>query len=185
MEGKGRNRGPLASVPSNLKILTSAVKNEMRTRATENWAQKWATCTTNRTTHKINKKPSKDVLQKFRQMSRPESSVIIQARTGKIGLRDYLYKINSASSPECSCGYRRQTVHHTLLECPGFNELREEMWAGAGKRETNLTRLLGTPTLAAKASKVLLATGELMQFRHLNVTQVTENTGEALEDDGW
>ena len=32
--------------------------------------------------------------------------------------------------------------------CPEFNELREEMWANAGKRETDLTRLLDTPALA-------------------------------------
>lgn len=59
------------------------------------------------------------------------------------------------------------------------------MWAGAGKRETDLTRLLGTPALAAKASKFLLATGELLQFRHLNETQIAEDTGEALGEDGW
>lgn len=46
-----------------------------------------------------------------------------------------------------------------------------------GKCETDLTRLLGRPALAAK----VLATGELMQFRHLNETQGDENAGEA----GW
>lgn len=99
-------------------------------------------------------------------MNRSESSVIVQARTGKIGLRDYLYRIGAEPSPSCPCGARRQTVYHTLLECPRFNELREEMWEG--KRETDLTRLLGTPALAAKVSKFFLATGELSQFRHLN-----------------
>ena len=119
-------------------------------------------------------------------MSQPESAVIIQARTGKIGLRDYLHTIGAAPSPECPCGYRRQTVQHTLLECPGFNELREEMWEG--KRETDLTRLLGTPVLVAKVSKFLLATGELMQFKHLNETQAdidSVDSGEALGEDGW
>lgn len=146
------------------------------------WAQKWAT---GRTVCRVNKKPSKDVLQKFQSMSRSERSVIIQARTGKIGRRDYLYKINSAPSQACPCGHRRQAVHHTLLECPGFNELREERWANAGKRETDLTRLLGTPALAAKASKFLLATGELLQFRHFNEPQADENAGEAPGEDGW
>ena len=125
------------------------------------------------------------MLQKFRSMSRPESSVIIQARTGKIGLRDYLYKINSAASPACPCGHRRQTVYHTLLECSGFNDLREDMWA-AGRRETDLTKLLDTPALATKASKFLLATGELLQFRHLNEpSEGDTNSGEALGEDDW
>ena len=99
-------------------------------------------------------------------MTRPESAVIIQARTGKIGLRNYLYKIGAKLSLACPCGYRRQTVHHTLLDCPGFNELREDMWSG--QWETDLTKLLGDPVLALRVSKFLLATGELLQFRHLN-----------------
>lgn len=89
--------------------------------------EKWTTGSTGRATYKINKKPHKDVLQKFRKMTRSESSVIIQARTGKIGLRDYLYRIDAADSPACLCDHRRQTVYHTLLECPGFNELRKKM----------------------------------------------------------
>ena len=105
-------------------------------------------------------------------MTRSESSVIVQARTGKIGLRDYRYKTGAEPSPACPCGARRQAVYHTLLECPGFNELREEIWEG--KRETDLTRLLGTPSLTAKESKFLLATGELSQFRHLSETVVSD-----------
>lgn len=57
-------------------------------------------------------------------------------------------------------------MHHTLLGCPGFNELREDMWSD--KREMYLTKLLGNTVLALIVSKVLLATGELLQFRHLN-----------------
>ena len=44
----------------------------------------------------------------------------------------------------------RQTVYNTLLGCLGFNELKEELWAGVDKRETDLARLVGTPVLAAK-----------------------------------
>ena len=53
----------------------------------------------------------------------------------------------------------------------------------AGKQEKTRTRLLGTPAFAAKASKFLLATGELMQFRHLNEPRGDNNSGEALGDD--
>ena len=72
-----------------------------------------------------------------------------------------------------------------MLKCPVFTEIREEMWAGAGKRETDLTRLLGTPAHAAKVSKFLLATGELMQFRHLNKPLAIDKEEEALGGDGW
>ena len=66
-----------------------------------------------------------------------------------------------------------------------FTKLREEMRAGAGKRKTNLTRLLGTPAHAAKVSKFLLAIGELMQFRHLNKPLAIDKEEEALGGDGW
>jgi hypothetical protein len=79
-------------------------------------------------------------------------------------------------------------VHHTLLECSEFDDLREEMWTG--KRETDLLTLLDTPELAAKVSKYLLATGELLQFRHLNEAQASDDYDvdpprEALMEDGW
>ena len=82
---------------------------------------------------------------------------------------------------------KKQTVYHTLLRCPGFNEFREEMWAGAGKHETtDLIRLLGTPAHAANASKFLpVAVGKSMQLRHLNETQANQNAGGALGEDGW
>lgn len=44
-------------------------------------------------------------------------------------------------------------MHHTLLECPRFTELREEMWA-EGNRTTDLTQLLvDIPALATRVSK--------------------------------
>ena len=55
------------------------------------------------------------------------------------------------------------------------------MWAGTGKYETDLTRLLGT---AAKVSKFLLATNELMQFRHLNKPLAIDDKRKALSKDG-
>ena len=111
-------------------------------------------------------------------MTRPESAVIIQARTGKICLRDYLDKIGAESSPACPCGYRRQTVHQTLLEC-----------RGSGKCETDLTKLLGDPVLASRVSNFFLATGKLLQFRHLNSVAEgvddTDNREAALVKDDW
>ena len=76
-------------------------------------------------------------------------------------------------------------MQHTPLECPGFAELREEMWSEG--RETNLSRLLGTPTLTTRVSKFLLATGELYQHRYLTEAEANDevNLGEAEVEDGW
>ena len=61
------------------------------------------------------------------------------------------------------------------------------MWSG--KRETDLTKLLGDPVLAPKVSKSLLAIGELLQCRHLNAGADDADDGEdreaALVEDDW
>ena len=57
---------------------------------------------------KATKKPTKNLLKKFKQMTRPESTVIVEAKTGKIGLRDYLHRIGVEPSPKRPCGYRRK-----------------------------------------------------------------------------
>lgn len=75
-------------------------------------------------------------------------------------------------------------MQHTLLECPGFAELRGEMWSDG--RETDLYRLLGTPALAARVSKFVLATGELYLYRYLTEAKANDkvNLGEAEVEDG-
>lgn len=60
-----RGRGPLAPNTANPKVLTSAVKSEIRTRAKAEWAETW------RTTHRITKEPTKDVLRKFKECLGP------------------------------------------------------------------------------------------------------------------
>lgn len=145
-------------------ILISAAKTDIRRRANQQWTEAWAYNTTGRKTFKLTREPTAKVLVKYVNMTQKQSSVIIQARTGKIGLRSYLYTINAKPSRECLCGEGPQTVEHVLLCCPEFNDLRGEMWEG--KRETNLTRLLGDPAIAKRAANFLLATGKLYQFKH-------------------
>lgn len=74
-------------------------------------------------------------------------------------------------------------MHHTLLECPGFAELREEMWSKG--RETDLSRLLRNPALAARVSKFLIASSKLSQYRYLTEAKANNevNHGEAEVED--
>ena len=60
-------------------------------------------------------------------MTRLESSVIIQVRTEKIKLRNYLHRIKIEKSFQRSCEYKTQTILHTLLKCSKFDELKKKM----------------------------------------------------------
>jgi hypothetical protein len=172
-EWRQSDRDSLILVTVNSKILISAIRNEIRIRAKTEWTEIWRIIIIERITHRIIKKLIKNVLKKFKRMTRFESAVIVQTRTDKIELRDYLHKIKAIEFSKCSCEARRQTMHHTLLKCSKFDDLRKKMWTN--KRETNLLTFLDIFELIAKVSKYLLATSELLQFRHLNEVQASDD----------
>jgi hypothetical protein len=187
IEWKQTNRESLISITVNSKIFISAIKNEIRIRAKIEWIETWKIIIIERIIHRIIKKLIKNVLKKFKKMTRFESAVIVQIRTNKIELRNYLHKIKTIKFSRCSCDVRRQTMHHTLLKCSKFDDLREKMWIN--KRETNLMTFLNIFELIAKVSKYLLATSELLQFKYLNETQTCDDdvdfSRETLMKNDW
>lgn len=119
-------------------------------------------------------------------MTRSKTSRLIQARTGKIGLRSYLHSIKAEESKDCTCGQGPQAVQHVLLCCPEFDGLREKLWEG--ERETNLMRLLGTPGQAKQAAQLMIDTGELTQFKYARQASLEDSvedvsTGETSAED--
>lgn len=121
-------------------------------------------------------------------MSRTESSVIVQARTGKIGLLSYLHLIGAENSKNCLCGEGVQSVQHILLCCPELEELREIMWER--RRKTDLKTLLELSELAKRAAQFLINTRLLPQFSHANLSASEKDvsdvdTKETEADDIW
>ncbi|RJE18498.1 hypothetical protein PHISCL_09164 [Aspergillus sclerotialis] len=97
------------------------------------------------------------------------STIIVQMRTGKIGLRHHLYQRGVPDIPnrDCQCGRATQTVRHILLACPLFNDLREETLgrrSGGLGGEGSVKTILNTLKLAIQAAKFMLKTGLLGQF---------------------
>jgi hypothetical protein len=181
------DRDSLIFVTVNSKVLISAIRSEIRTRAKTEWTEIWRIIIIERITHRIIKKLIKNVLKKFKKMTRLESAVIVQTRTNKIELKDYFHKIKTTEFSRCSCEVRKQTMHHTLLKCSKFDDFRKKMWTN--KRETNLLTLLNIFELIAKVFKYLLATNELLQFRHLNEVQANDDdvdsSRETLMKNDW
>jgi hypothetical protein len=167
------SRNSLTFVIVNSKVLISAIRSEIRIRAKTEWIEIWRIIIIERIIYRIIKMLIKNVFKKFKKMTRLESAVIIQTRTDKIELRNYLHKIKMTKFSRCSCEARRQTMHHTLLKCSKFDDLREKMWTN--KRETNLMKLLNTFELIVKVFKYFFATNELQQFRHFKKTQTCDD----------
>ena len=53
------------------------------------------------------------------RLRKAESSLLIQARTGKIGLRKFLFQVGvpGIQSPWCDCGNAEETVEHLAVGC--------------------------------------------------------------------
>jgi hypothetical protein len=59
------------------------------------------------------------VLKKHEGLTKAQSSLLTQARTGDIGLRDFLFRIKvpKVPTPYYECGKGRETVEHLVVWC--------------------------------------------------------------------
>jgi hypothetical protein len=184
---KQSNRESLIFVIVNSKIFISTIRNKIRIRAKIKWIEIWKIIIIEKIIHRIIKKLIKNVFKKYKKMTRFENAIIVQTRTNKIELKDYLHKIKTTEYSKCSCEARKQTMHHTLLQCSKFDDFRKKMWVN--KCETNLMIFLNTFELIVKIFKYLLATNELLQFKHLNEVQANDDdvdlSKETLMKNDW
>ena len=97
---------------------------------------------------------------------KPKASMLIQMRTGKIGLNNYLHRIKASDTKLCFCG-NTENVYHVLLQCPKWANFKKEIF-GPGEISKNLTELLDNPTLAKKSTTFMKNTKLLTQYGHFN-----------------
>ncbi|GMG10243.1 unnamed protein product [Aspergillus oryzae] len=105
--------------------LAAAAKRKIRRGIKDRWALGWKTGKTGRTTHKLIEIPNEKILDFYRGLSKPHTSIIIQMQTQRNGLKHFLFKLSG--SDQCSCGQGSQTSRHILLQCPLFIEPRKVM----------------------------------------------------------
>ncbi|VDB89214.1 unnamed protein product [Peniophora sp. CBMAI 1063] len=86
---------------------------------------------------------SKRHLQSTSGLSRRDSTLLFQLRSGHVPLNAHLHRINCAPSPTCTaCEEADETVAHFIYECPARQSERRRLKAAAGKRWRNRTFLL-------------------------------------------
>jgi hypothetical protein len=92
------------------------------------------------------------------------SALITQIRTEKIGLNGFLTERHVPGySPECPCGWSRQTAKHIILNCPTYEDQRPELYTAAGTRDYR--KMLVTSRGAKAAAILIQQTGLLPQFQ--------------------
>lgn len=88
--------------------------------------------------------PDRNLRQPFQKrlklhegLTKAQSSLAIQLRTRKIGLRQFLYDrhVPTVPSPACDCGWHSQTVDHILLYCPRYTRSRPRLLECAATRD--------------------------------------------------
>jgi hypothetical protein len=101
-------------------------------------------------------------------LTKAESSLLIQARTGKIGLKAFLFQrqVPGVVSPRCPCNGEKETVYHLVKECEEIRTPRNQSiikYRNASLRD--FRRALGEPSEAAQIVRWIIRTGRLGEYR--------------------
>jgi ribonuclease HI/exonuclease III len=87
--------------------------------------------------------PGKHTRQLYDQLSRKESSVLAQLRTGMAQLNTYLHRIKACDTDQCECGQAAETVEHFLFRCRRWTAQRAEMLQCTQTSRGNMSLYLG------------------------------------------
>lgn len=158
--------GPRAEKPAELYSLRSTLKTWAHKEANKTWTAQWVAEERGRTSFRYTPRPTKKVLHLHDGLSKRQSALLVQMRTEKIGLNDFLFNRRVPDATDASCPGRegRQTVSHVLLRCRKYRQLRRQELGNIPGRH-DLRNMLNERKAAAKAIKFMELTEILGQFR--------------------
>ena len=113
---------------------------------------------------KPSKMPYRPALRLHAGLSKAQSSILTQVRTGKIALAAFLCKrrVPGFPTPACSCGAPWETAKHVVLDCPRLLQVRRSLYLAAAT--TDYQALTSQPRPAAALTAWILRQGTLPQF---------------------
>ena len=113
---------------------------------------------------KPDRMPYRSALRLHAGLSKAQSSILTQVRTGKIGLAAFLCKrrVPGVPTPACSCGAQWETARHVVMDCPQLQHARCNLFATAST--TDYQVLISRPRPAAALTSWILRHGILPQF---------------------
>ena len=97
-------------------------------------------------------------LQRHEGLNKAKSSLLVQIRTGAIGLRNFLFKqgVPDVLTPYCECGEGRETVEHLVMWCLAPPMTRRWERAELRTRRDFYSVLQGTSPPAARLTRRIL-----------------------------
>jgi hypothetical protein len=103
------------------------------------------------------------VLKLHSGLRKAESSVLVQTRTGRIGLAKFLYsrKVPGVLSAQCRCRTGEETPRHMALFC--IDEIGRRQHLQVGGR-VDYQQLIGTNSGAKRLAEWMIRVGRLGQF---------------------
>ena len=163
---EGPASGSRADPPPKLYALQATLKMWSRKEADNMWETSWQHETKGGTTFRHTPAPSKKVLQLHEGLTKRQSAILVQLRTEKIGLRDFLFrrKVPDILDPMCNCQEGRKTVRHILLTCRKLKNVRKQQ-LGHLPEGNDLRAIFSKRKVAIKAIKFIERTQILGQGR--------------------
>jgi ribonuclease HI len=158
--------------------LWAAKKRAIKQRITEEWEKRWENGLHGREYFQYAPKPHKQYPGAHKNLAKALSSVIIQMRTGKIGLNSYCHGIGAITAPtdRCrGCKEERESLYHVLLYCPTYRKDRQKYWGRDPPR--SLREIFADTEKSITAAKQLLSTGLLVQFSRTARKTLSTPTG--------
>jgi len=111
-----------------------------------------------------------EALRRHDDLTRAESSLLTQARTGAIGLKDFLFRarVPGITTPHCACGSGRETVEHLVVWCPDPPKPKTwpatKIYSRRDFQEVMQGSTCGARRLAGRVLTWLMDTGLLLEY---------------------
>jgi len=101
-------------------------------------------------------------------LTRAQSSLLLQIRSGHIPLNAHLFRLQCVDSDKCqACATRRgviptkETVAHFLFECPAYRYERHDLDRALGRHSSNLESILADDKRTRQLLRYVGRTGRL------------------------
>ena len=137
-------------VRSSLPISVSAAKQELQAQLNRRWMKVWAESPRKARFSTIDPNfPFNKFRKKLFKLSRQQSSLIMQLRTGHIPLNFYLKRIGKIDSDKCiKCAedpdnpQATETIRHFLFECRTYDGARNVLIGDIGRGQLSISKIM-------------------------------------------